>query len=72
VAYAADVKYGAALELVNAASAAPSAGPVNTASSKARLGSAKRIVKADIKPGSGPVGAIDAVFARLGDGLAVA
>jgi hypothetical protein len=66
LAYADWVKYGVAWTLVAPTPAA------SGASSKARLGSAKRVITADGKPASGCLGAIDDVFAGLGNGLAAA
>ena len=72
VAYADGVRYGAALMLRDVAPTVPTSTPASGASSKARFGSAKRVSKADARPASGGVGAIDAVFAGLGNGLAAA
>jgi hypothetical protein len=71
-AYGDDVKQGAILTLVDAMPAAPTGADVSGASSRPRLGSAKRLGKAGGKSASGGVGAIDAVFAGLGDRLTAA
>jgi hypothetical protein len=72
VAYAENVRYGASLTLVDVAPSASPSAPASGASSGARFGSAKPVNKADVKPASDGIGAIDAVFAGLGDGIAAA